>query len=175
MGDPGAFQRVATHRNHEVPKSRGEHFRRKVRIQVVGVQGEPGGQLGDVGAAEECSGALVENGAVAARCSASGGDVDRSGLELQAPGLGVVATVQRVQDTCCPDERVAGEVEFPGKVEDARMPAPVTAGVPGQEDRLEVAHLLGDAHHLLRGELCGVREHRQAVAAVRPAAEDVNV
>jgi len=72
---------------------------------------------------------------------------------------------------------MSSKVEFLEEVEDARTPPPFSPGILGQENRLQVAHLLGNASHLLPAELRGggVEKHRQAITAVGLATEDVNV
>jgi len=81
-----------------------------------------------------------------------------------------------VQHGCRADHRVAREVEFLGQIEDPRLEPGAGFPLPGeQEDRLEVAQLLGDAEHLRRAETGGVGEDGEAVAAVGHFAEDVDV
>lgn len=84
--------------------------------------------------------------------------------------------MQGVQHTGRPDDRVPGEVQFLGEIEDPRLPGGGLRGlVRGQEDRLEVAQLLGDPLHLVTAEPAGVREHGEAVAAVGQAGEDIDM
>jgi len=80
--------------------------------------------------------------------------------------------VRGKQDARGADDRMSGEPELLDEVEHADGPL-VT--VPGDERRLEMPQLRGHPGHLRGGEAGRFREHRQAVAAVRAAAEDVHM
>ncbi len=80
-----------------------------------------------------------------------------------------------MQDRRGADEGVAGEVQFLGEVEDARPPRARGRAVADQEHGLEVSQFPGDGLHLGAGQRIGVGEHREAVAAVGTAGEDVDM
>src|SRR6476620_2274228 len=72
------------------------------------------------------------------------------------------------------DHRMAREIELLVEIEDPGSERPFAA-VAFEEDRFEVAQLLGDPVHLRSREARRVGKHGEAVAAVGTGREDVDV